>query len=230
MCYSNKKHILEYFEAQDKLAAFRLLTYVKNVHNNHFHRSDIQTSAKALKLSRASIYKALDQLIDCGACMKVSKTFYSFVSWKKWLPKKKTRNINFTLKELTDIKKIKSIYYLENIRLAVMYSKKNSANSDNVARVRAEYYSCSASFVKSCVFLNKNVSTISRQINKCANYGFIKIKKDSTFLYEGSKIDCIFFIKQYISMTNNYAYIKYNKKDNRYNVLKPNANLITTVI
>ena len=154
------------------------------------------------------IITSIDQLIDCGACMKVSKTFYSFVSWKKWLPKKKTRNIDFTLKELTDIKKIKSIYYLENIKLAVMCARMNKANSDKVARVRAKYHSCSASFVKSCNFLNKNVSTISRQINKCANYGFIKIKKDSTFLFEGSKIDCIFFIKQYISSTNNYAYIK----------------------
>jgi len=228
--YQTKQHILEYFESVNKLAAFRLSVYVKCKYNNHFHRSDIKQASSDLKLSRASIYKSLAQLIECGACVKVSDTYYSFVSWRKWLPKQKTRNIDFSISELRDIKKIKTQYYFLKVKTAIRYAKKNNSNLDNVAKARSGYYSCSASFTKSCNILKKHTSTISRQIRRCSNDGLIKIKSDYRQIFKGSKNNCIFFLNQYINIYNKYGYIKYNKELGLYEVLNVYSNKLKVVV
>lgn len=186
----------KFFRERNRIGAYRLYLVIKDLYGGNIHLHQFKEIASLLGVKQ--IYKNFNQLVELGILRNqhTKNGWYNLTNRQSFAPSKHNASREICLEELKNLSTLRTLIYFKSIKTAVHYVRKNKSNNsmpykDN----RPGEYSISASFLKACSFEPYSVSTLSRQVRKLAEKGYIKIRQVTEKVMTGTLSECLSFKK-----------------------------------
>jgi hypothetical protein len=193
----------KFFRERNRISAFRLYLVIKDLYGGNIHLHQFKEIASLLGVKQ--IHKNFNQLVELGILRNqhTNGGWYKLTNRSLFAPSNHNASREICLEELKNLSTLRTLIYFKSIKTAVHYVRKNrTKNSKSYKDNRPGEYDISSSFLKACSREPYSVQTLSRQVRKLAEKGYISIRQKTEKIFTGTLSECLSY-KKYMTNIGN---------------------------